>query len=298
MQHTAILIPPCDRYAPLTTLTVRWMDESWAAHPAVYSCGSDRVTAAEVLRSAADPADWIGIARDAVRELAGRGVEWVYVLLDDHPPVDRCNGEFLSRALPLAAESLSALHIGLSGWDQFRPCPGDDLGPDRLHLRRIAPSFRWRFTLHPGLWNVRRFETVLTRLADERTPARSARDFEGRMNASPAVLPEGWGRDVYRIAGNRYAAGTAWIQGRWTRPLFVAGVHARRWIARRVGGASALERTDAALSPFTNYLNGPYPMVWSGLMQRGRPNPDALALLRALGRAGRAAEVEKVFGEL
>ena len=58
-------------------------------------------------------------------------------------------------------------------------------------------------------------------------------------------------------------------------------------------GKTVLEMLDRRLMPYLGYINGPYPMFWSGLLRQGRFHEDAL---RFLDSTGRHTLVEEILG--
>jgi hypothetical protein len=56
-------------------------------------------------------------------------------------------------------------------------------------------------------------------------------------------------------------------------------------------GKTALEKLDQRLMPYLGYINGPYPIFWSGLLRQGRLHEDALRFLERTGRHAMAEEI-------
>ena len=171
----AILLPTCDAYAPVARFTVKRLDACWPRHPEVFVCGIAGFPApfGSLLPLAADPRDWVGITLDAVRCLQGQGVEWLYLILDDHTPFGPCNVDYLNQRLPENAAALGAIQVNLLGWDQYQPRQGVVLGPEHLFWERNDSSFRWKFSLHPGLWHVLTFRHMLESLRSSSPDVRS-----------------------------------------------------------------------------------------------------------------------------
>ncbi len=293
---SVILVPTCDRYLPLAEMTCRMIDRFWPGHVPVRLCGARRASNYPMIATTSDPRDWIGILREAVDQLQAEGIDHVYLILDDHPPVAPCNAAYLNQLLPAAAERLKAAYVGLGGWDQWSPWKGVDMGRDGLYWRRMPADFRWKYSLHPAYWLLAALKAVLDQLGGMTPRPVTARDFEACTGKPDfAVRPE-WADGVYRIAGSRYAVGRSFLQQRWKRSLFVCGLHAARKILG-MAGRESLERFDESMQYLTHYQNGPYPIFWSGLMQRGSPHGNALKFLRATGQEELADQLQEIFSQ-
>ncbi len=57
-------------------------------------------------------------------------------------------------------------------------------------------------------------------------------------------------------------------------------LHVVRLLAKTLGGENLLSKSDSQAKLYTNYLNGPYPMFWSGFMQKGKVHENAVRFLR------------------
>lgn len=69
-----------------------------------------------------------------------------------------------------------------------------------------------------------------------------------------------------------------------------------RFFLRVVFGQAARDRFDARyLGPY-HFYDGPYPMFWSGLMKKGRLNPDLLFFLKLHRRHALRSELEQALG--
>lgn len=288
----AILLSTCDTYAPVAHFTRAQLDACWPGHPPVWFCGL--TTAADnFLPFTGDARDWVGITYQAVTALVARGVEWLYLILDDHPPFGPCNVEYLNNMLPKTAVRLGAIQINLQGWDQGQLQAGTALGAADLHCLRNAEDFRWKFSLHPGLWHVSTLACLLRQLRANQPDAISARAFESSMEVVARALDPGLCAQTYRIRGDGYARGRHWFERRNTRWIARQGIHVARWSAR-LAGTPTLERLDQWLMAYLHYYNGPYPMFWSGLISRGQLHVDALRFLEAIGETDVAQRIRSL----
>lgn len=291
----AILLPTCDAYAAVAGFTLRRLNAWWPEHPDVYTCGLTRADRelGQCLPCTADPRDWVGIALAAVTRLGALGYEWLYLILDDHPPFGPCNADVLNRQLPEHATALDAIHVNLQGWDQYQPQEGSVLGPEHLCWQRNSPAFSWKFSLHPGYWHVATLERLLWQLRAQSPDARTARAFEGLMDGAARNLDPGLLGRTYRVRGDGFTAGERWFESQKLRAMTKPLIHVAR-VASRLGGRRALLSLDAALVPYFHYLNGPYPMFWSGLVRQGRCHDEALRFLEWSGQSGLAAEIRRL----
>jgi hypothetical protein len=288
----AILLPTWDHYVPVARLTLRQLDARWPGHPKVFVCGvaGSRGPFENILPLAADPSDWVGVVLHAVQCLEEQRVEWLYLILDDHPPFGPCNADYLNRRLPENAAALGAVQVSLLGWDQHQPQEGVVLGPERLFWQRNSPSFRWKFSLHPGLWHVLSFRRMLEALRASSPDVRSARAFEGAMHGvcrsvDPLLLER-----TYRVRGDGFTARSHWFESRSLRALTRQLIRPVR-LAARLAGSRTVTAVDRAVLTYHRYGNGPYPLYWSGLVRSGHPHEEALRFLAWTGQSALADTV-------
>jgi hypothetical protein len=288
----AILLSTCDAYAPVARLTLERLDACWPGHPDVFVCGlaASQAPFGRLLPLAADPRDWVGIALDAVRCLEKEGVEWLYLILDDHPPFGPCNAGYLNRRLPENAASLDAIQVNLLGWDLYQPQEGVVLGPEHLFWQRNSASFPWKFSLHPGFWRVLPLRAMLEALRATSPEIRSARGLEGAMHGACRTLDPQWLERTYRVRGDGFTARARWFESRRLRALTRQLIRVAHRGAR-LGGSRGVAALETALLPYHRYANGPYPMFWSGLVTRGHLHAEALRFLAWTGQSALAADV-------
>ena len=297
-----ILMPTFDRYRWLASFTERQLDRWWPGHPPVWCCGCSMSSGERDLPLQRDARDWMGIALDAARALEQRGIRQAYVILDDIPPIGPCHEEHLGTTLPRWLDELDAACIGLNGWGQGRLPAGEVFDAARLDLQRVDPSFAWRFPLHPTLWQLRAFIEILEALTRvDELKKRSAWAFERRAGETQETPAARWSQSSFRVSGPRMVSHGYRIR----RPVAL-------WLQRRATGALYGLATGARLNALADTIQrralwlhrdyvGPYPLVHSGSMSAGRPNPYFLRFMRAHGdstmlreflEAARAAGVE------
>jgi hypothetical protein len=290
----AILVSTCDAYAPVAGFTLTRLDACWPGHPEVLVCGlsESTVSCGKRLPLTADPRDWVGIMLDAARCLEDQGADWLYLILDDHPPFGPCNADYLNRRLPENAAALDAIQVNLLGWDQYQPQEGVVLGPERLFWQRNSPSFHWKFSLHPGLWCVQPLRAMLESLRSSSPHVRSARQFEGALHGACHRLDPRLLERTYRVRGDGFTALGRWFESRGLRALTRQLIRLARRGAR-LGGSRGVASVDTALLPYYRYANGPYPMFWSGILRQGRLHEEALRFLAWTGRSALADDIRR-----
>ncbi len=245
---------------------------------------SETVPGHALIPFSSDPKDWMGIAREATGYLLDRGYDYCYLVLDDHPPMATCNGGYLERGLPLQARELGATVVSMVGWDQIRTYEGVRLPPDKDSWLKNDSTYRWLFNLHPACWNLTNLHHILQIVIGTDPVDHSARTFEGVVCAPSTPIPDQYRNSSYRLCGNRFAAGDRWFERPFMRTVILNLLHGIRLSARFAGGTGLLDRVDRRARVYTDYLNGPYPMFWSGLMQRGTVHKNAVRFLRLSGQ--------------
>lgn len=283
VESLCILLSTCDAYAAVAGQTQRMLALHWPRHPRLFTCGLSEVSGDDQLPFQGSDRDWIGITRQAFQHLRERGHAWAYLILDDHPPMGPCNVQYLNQDLPRQAETLSAIQVNLLGWDQYQPQHGRVLSRRNLYWQNNDPEFRWKFSLHPGLWHVASLCELLDALRRESPEVQSARSFEGDLDAVARRCFPSLRTRTYRIRGDGYAAGRHWYEQGWSRRMVRPAVHAARLLAG-LGGETARASMDERLLVYLQYLNGPYPMFWSGLIQRRQLHERALRFLQWSGQ--------------
>jgi hypothetical protein len=239
------------------------------------------------------------LVRSAAADLLARGFRRCYLVLDDHPPLDDCHATHLNQTLPGFMEKLGASFINLQGWGQYRPRQGEDLGPRYFHLERPAREYLWKFALHPGLWKLSALVEILDLLLQNPDPREhTCWKFERRAGDREFALPPQLRDTAYRVCGTAMGARPARRILALLRRIELSIFDGLRFFLRVVVGQAARDRFDARyLGPY-HFYDGPYPMFWSGLMKKGRLNPDLLFFLKLHRRHALRAELQQALGSL
>ena len=281
----AILISSCPRYLPLARWTAERIDQLWDAHPPIFFSGIDPVECPADLKVRSDTRNWMAVTRDAVSDLQSLGFSHAYLILDDHPPLEKCHAIFLNRHLPEAAARLGAACVGLLGYGQHRAIEGKILGERDLYLEQTSSSYRWRYSLHPGLWALEALDELIC-LRMSQYPAGGQTPWNFERHRDVGGVAAGVNGETFRVSGARWDA----AQGRVCRQVMQWVRHAVFDLALfgvRLGrGGKVREEMSAKWLGAYSYYRGPYPIFWSGMMMQGKPNPHLGFFLQQPGVAG------------
>jgi hypothetical protein len=269
-----ILIPTFPACADVAEFTVSRIKKFWPGHPPMFLCGLKE----KGIPTTSPDADWMTIVAEACDDLWRREFRKVYLLLDDHPPLGPCHSLHLNQTLPSILQDLGAVSIALLGTGQGRRPFGTRIVVDGFSFDHVNPRQLWKFPLHPALWNLEILRGLLREMIrflplEQRTPWA----FERWGGAPDAPLPTEWKSGSYRIHGHS---------------MRVRTLHPFVWAARRI--TRALELTadlfgkgNVIRSSFgfvRHFYDGPYPLLWSGLMRKKQVNPDFLSYLQLVAR--------------
>ena len=268
---TCILISTFEKYRRLAEWTGERIDLEWKNHPPIFYAGLE-IDGGRSLGFHGESSDWMSVNLDAVMRLQQKGYTHAYLVLDDHPPVGRCNEWFLNEELPRLAFQLDASYIGLLGYGQHRDCEGEILGRGAAHLEKSSLDYRWRFSLHPGLWKLASLEDILrSRMDLYHGRERSPWNFE-RHRDDP---------EFSRRFGSYRVHGTCSLAGGGGSLLGIAVEAIQRFIvdcilyaAKATGGKAVRDAVEIRSMWLYGHYEGPYPIFWSGCMRQGRVNQD------------------------
>ncbi len=269
----AILISTFDRYEKLAHWTAVQIERQWADHPPIFYSGL-RGDDIRYLDYKEGEKDWMSITLHAVEQLQQRGFTQAYLILDDHPPVGPCHEVALNETLPSLALELDATYIGLLGYGQHWQPNGKILKRKYSLLEQSSISYRWKFSLHPGLWNLKGLrELLLERMriykGTERTPwnFEQHRDSEKNRHLLPLL------NSCYRIKGSLFLKKKPQMQKEIfceTVTRFIADIMLFK--AKITGGILRRQLVQKKLFWRYHHYLGPYPLFWSGVMQQGHPS--------------------------
>ena len=271
----AILISTFDRYERLARWTAAQIERQWPQHPPIFYSGLTGKNE-QNLGFSGDSKDWMSVTLHAVERLQQRGFTHAYLILDDHPPVGACHEETLNELLPSLALKLNAAYIGLLGYGQHRPVAGKILGRKYSLLEQSSIHYRWKFSLHPRLWNLKALHTILLqRMKTYQVELRTAWNFEQYRDepSDPEIFS--LMKSSYRIRGARFLKKKCQMKAEMLCEIterFVADIMLFK--AKLTGGLFARDLAQKKLLWHYGHYLGPYPLFWSGVMQQGKPNQD------------------------
>lgn len=282
MKDLCILLSTCDRYRPVADWTELCIRRSWAGHPPIHRCGEG------------DQRDWMTVTREGVAAMRQEGFRWIYLVLDDHPPVGACHDGALNHTLPALAQKLQAVNIGLLGWGQRRGHEGWQSGRQNSFLLRNNIDYRWKFSLHPALWSSDKLKELLdTRIGQFDPPDRTPWNFERHRDTQHGPVREELLSGTYRVDGNALAVGSRWKDALVRQPLLF-GFDVWRFFVRILLGQNRRDIFDRNNLWLYHYYRGPYPILWSGAVRAGKPSRDFDNFLRFTRRRTMAAEWHEV----
>lgn len=285
-RDVCILLSTCDRHRPVAEWTASRIERDWPNHPPIIYAGLD------------DPRDLMTVNLAGAHAACREGFRWIYLILDDHPPVGLCREDILNETLPDAAEKLSVVNIGLLGWGQRRGEEGAKLGKSGAYLLRNSASYRWKFSLHPALWSADALrELLFIRLSQFATGERTPWNFERHRDLADGPVPARLLENTYRVEGNAMASGNRGLDAVIREPLLLA-FDLWRFLLRLTRGQSARDAYDRDHLWAYHYYRGPYPILWSGALRAGRPSRDFENFLRFSRRKELLREWQSVRSKL
>lgn len=269
----AILISTFDRYQILAHWTAAQIERQWPQHPPIFYSGLTEKSE-QNLGCLEGSKDWMNVTLHAVEKLQQRGFTHAYLILDDHPPVGPCHEEALNEVLPSLALKLHAAYIGLLGYGQHREVEGKILGRKYSSLEQSSIHYQWKFSLHPGLWNLEALQTILLQRLEfysgvERTAWRFEQHWDTPSDSKIGSLIQ----RSYRIKG------ACFLKKKLPMSLEILRESIERFITdvvlfktKIINGSLARNEADKGLFWLYCHYLGPYPLFWSGVMQQGKPH--------------------------
>lgn len=272
MTDLCILISTFPDYADIAEFTVSRIKRFWPAHPPIFLCGLEE---GEI---SAPQADWMTVLFNACDTLWQRNFRKVYLLLDDHPPLGPCHSLHLNQTLPLIMQDLDAVSIALMGTGQGRPTYGTRVTVNGFSFDRVSPQQLWKLPLHPALWNLKILRALLEKMIQCLPPQdRTPWMFERWGGAPDAPFPADWKSRSYRLHGKS-------MRLQVLHPLMTTTRKAARaleLLANLFGKGDAIRHH---LGFLRHLYQGPYPVMWSGLMRKKTVNPDFLSYTQLIAR--------------
>jgi len=283
MNDLCVLIPVWRDYRWLVPIMLDHLEKFWPEHPPVFLLGlTEEEAQGHPHFPVSDPArrgNWCWMVGDGVSQ-ASAHFQRAYLIAEEHVPLQRCHGGHLNRTLPGLMDDLGAVYISLMGWDNRRYASRNPrLSWNRHRLMHLVRSHAPRFHLHPALWRLDALQRCCEISQRAEQKGGSAWHFEKTCEKPDADLPIEWKRGCYQIAAHALAEGEGWFRR--------MAVLLERWIFNRLLALVPwlpdprwAERYLRLLAIDNVFCQGPYPMIFSGILQKGRLNEN---LSRRLG---------------
>jgi len=273
-----ILIPVAPDYAWLLPILTEFLREFWVPHPPVVIARARFEDTTPKGRLC-----WTQILQRGATEARRRGFTMAYVILEEQLPVARCHAVHLNETLPGLMDLLPASHISLMGWDNRRhPSKSPVLGKEFYRLKHLKAEKDPRYNLHPGLWRLDALLACCHEVLDKAGREASAWQFEriSARSSNPSLQKQK--EQCYQIRASSMAL-------RRPPPLRKLGMAIERFFYMRmiglmplVPGRSRREGVFRILNFDRVFCDGPYPMVFAGVLAKGKINPNFTSIVGKL----------------
>ena len=274
----AILLSGCERYRKILDFTKNEIVSLWHNHPPIYSCGFKGADIEPGFNLKNIPSEWGKIHLEAVQYLREHGYDKIYLIIDDHPPLGECNSEILNQEIPRWMDELDSTYIGLLGFGQNQGSWGNL--EKKYPLEKMDESQLFKFQLHPALWKLEKLELILKGFIENYSEKdQNIWKFERVGNDDWVEKKSRAG--AYRIAGQDLALDPN---------LSLRELQFRGFIQKRVRKWIRDERQADLLWQWgfwgfiSHYYVGPYPLMWAGIMNGGRPHLNVFRFYLSRGQ--------------
>ena len=273
-----VLIPVAPRYSWLLPILLGCLKKYWPDHPPVI--------VAEALpedTTAEGRLCWTKMLQRGAIKARRQGFAMAYLILEEQLPVAKCHSVHLNQTLPGLLDSLPASHISLMGWDNRRhPSKSPVLGKKFFHLKHLVAERDPRYNLHPGLWRL----GVLLKCCDEvlGTAGQTASAWQFERLSARSVSPNlvRHHSECFQVCAESMAL------KKMSCPKKILSALDRFLYMRMLGlmplirSQNMRKRVFQLLNFDRVFSNGPYPLVFSGVMAKGKINPHFQSLVRRL----------------
>lgn len=206
--------------------------------------------------------------------------------MDDHPPLAACHEKHLSETLPRMAEELETTSLVTGGYGPLNARKGTVVRWRGFTPERLPLSQPWKLPLHPALWDLQRLHEILlqliARLPDsEHTPWA----FE-RTGSDPEKggVRKDWLSACWRVNALETSTPEALRLHNFRDRMVRLALRVSACDALVFAGRDGRDAVVDALAGLNHPRIGPYPCFWSGVMKKGRLNPDYLFYARFKNR--------------
>lgn len=289
-------MPVWKDYQWVAPLALELIGRYWPSHPPIYLLGLTKEEAGAMphfeLTNPELRGNWSAMVLNGVQQ-AKQHFTQAYLIAEEHVPLAPCHEEHLNKTLPSLMEKLSAAYISLMGWDNRRhPSKSPILDEAHYRMMHLTLPKAPRFHLHPALWRLDTLEKCCEISLRDVSKNGSAWHFEKTSDKLQADLPEEWKQGCYQIAASRMSSQPLTTQRRISTAT-------ERWIFNKLMAVCPLIPSVKLAESYSRWVafdnvfcNGPYPMFFSGLLQKGRLN---IYLVKMLQRSSHGRELlEKI----
>jgi hypothetical protein len=289
-----ILVPVWRDYTWIAPITRKMIAEYWPSHPDLWFCGLNEQEGEGLpnipLGSDADRSNWAGVLLQGVCGIREKGYDAVYLIAEEHIPLQRCHEEHLNQTIPRLFADLGASYISLMGWDNRRfTSKSPRLDKDRYWLQHLVAADDPRFHLHPALWSAETMEKCCLIALRDKGNNGSAWHFEKACGRDRGDLNEE-SKGCYQIcaaslASNPPSIGRGFLNGMerfsFHKLMALLPLLSDQKIKKRIWEFAGFDDV---------FCDGPYPLFFSGIMAKGglnhffvrflkRKNPSLLAMI-------------------
>jgi len=274
-----ILSPVWPSYRAFAPLLAECLERFWPGHPPIFFVAPDSWN---LPGKSLDPRDdlhggrnWAWTLLQGVRQVRAMGYRECYLIAEEHLPLASCHKYYLEETIPGQAGELGAKYVSLMGWDNRRYSFKSPVLPRKKHRWMHLTGRRDpRFHLHPAWWDLETLERCCELSLENPEANGSAWHFEKICDLAGNRLPSD---RCYQISAGAMSSTSSapWLKG------------VERWIYNKLMAVVPLlplawQRPYYDACGFDMvFCDGPYPMVFSGALAKGRMNP---ALVRFSSR--------------
>ncbi len=266
-----ILAPIYPAYSWLLPILVECLDYFWPNHPDIKFAGLEN---SDIVSNGTENVNWTSLVRAGVQRIKADGFTLTYLITEEHIPVSQCHISHLNETLPRLMQELPAVYISLMGWDNRRhPSRSPILGKEHYRLKHLARFGDPRFHLHPALWRVDVLERCCEIALEDQSQNGSAWHFEKANAKFSAKLHADWKRQCYQLCAAEMRLEPLTSIEALLRQLERFSYLKLMALCPLIP-ARRIADSYFRIIGFDRFVcDGPYPMVFSGVLAKGKLNP-------------------------
>lgn len=221
-----------------------------------------------------DGMNWTKNLFSGVEVARKKGFDAVYLINEEHVPIGICDNEYLSKTLPYQAQSIGACYVSLFGWDNKRFCSKSPrLAADSGAWMQLTAPNDPRFHLHPAWWRVDVLAECCGLVLRDGRKNGSAWQFEKICAYQNASISNRFRDSCYQVCAG-LSRGKPISKNDMRRRLF------GRWFSNKAMAMVPYLNMGFLQSSWLKFWDfdavvsdGAYPMVFSGVLAKGKFNP-------------------------